>query len=145
MEIYTTGFTRKTAEQFFEELTSAGIRRVLDVRLRNASQLSGFTRGVDLPYFLDRLAGAKYDHPIQLAPTSELLDAYRRRQIPWDQYAERFVELIRERRVEEMLSPDEFAEPTVLLCSELKPEHCHRRLVAEYLKSRWPDINVRHL
>jgi uncharacterized protein (DUF488 family) len=53
---------------------------------------------------------------------------------------------MRQRRIEDHLDPDRFASlPTVLLCSEQTPEHCHRRLVVEYLQQKWPNVVAVHL
>jgi hypothetical protein len=125
-------------------LKDTGIERLLDVRLNNASRFSGFTRRADLPFFLERLCGAEYVHEPRLAPPREILDAYRKGG-SWPDYERAFLELLRERRVEEALDRDLFAVPTVLLCSEASAEHCHRRLVLEYLDREWNGIRAVHL
>jgi hypothetical protein len=114
------------------------------VRLNNASWLAGFARRADLPYFLKELCGAEYLHEPLLVPTRELLDTYRNGG-GWPDYERAFLELLRERRVEEMLDRNLFDVPTVLLCSEAGPEHCHRRLVLEYLDREWGGIQAVHL
>jgi len=144
MEICTIGFAKKTAEGFFGLLRRAGIKRVLDVRLNNTSQLAGFTKREDLPFFLQGLCGATYTHEPMLAPTQEILDAYRAGG-SWDDYQTRFVELLTVREVENLLDRSSFGTPTALLCSEPGPEQCHRRLVAEYLRAKWTDVSIRHL
>jgi uncharacterized protein (DUF488 family) len=143
VEIYTIGFTQTTARDFFERLRKAGIRRLIDVRLNNVSQLAGFAKRDDLAYFLDELCGAQYVHEPLLAPTQELLDALKKRKGAWSDYEAQFNELMRERRIEEVLAPEFFAGPSVLLCSEATPEHCHRRLVLEYLEKAWPGVRIR--
>ena len=125
-------------------MKDTGIERLLDVRLNNASRFSGFARRADLPFFLERLCGAEYVHEPRLAPTREILDAYRKGG-SWPDYERAFLELLRERRVEEALDRDLFAVPTVLLCSEASAEHCHRRLVLEYLDREWNGIRAVHL
>ncbi len=145
MEIYTIGFTGKTAEEFFEALRRAGIKRLVDVRLRNSSQLAGFAKASNLPYLLRELCAADYVHEPRLAPSQELLADWAEKQIGWDEYEQRFRATLAERRAEEVVRPESFEAPTVLLCSEAKPEHCHRRLVAEYLQARWDDVRVVHL
>lgn len=145
MEIYTIGFTQSSAEDFFGRLKDAGVRRLLDVRLNNTSQLAGFAKARDLPYFLERLIGASYEHQPLLAPTAEILDAYKKRGGEWAAYERDFDALLAERRIETALDPADFATPTALLCSEATPEHCHRRLVCEYLARRWPDLEAIHL
>jgi len=145
MVIYTIGFAGKTAEVFFGQLERNGIRRLVDVRLHNTSQLSGFTKREDLAFFLDRILGVEYRHEPMLAPTEELLRAYRKKQCSWEDYSERFLQTLRERKVEERLSPELFAVFTVLLCSEASPKRCHRRLVAEYLSQYWGGAKIVHL
>ena len=145
MEIYTTGFTKKTAEQFFESLRRAGIRRLLDIRLNNSSQLAGFSKRDDLAYFLRLICDAEYQHEPLLAPTQEMLDDFKKRKGSWEAYERQFLALMRERRIEERIDRRQFAVPTVLLCSETTAEQCHRRLVLEYLQAKWGDIEIVHL
>lgn len=145
MEIYTIGFTQRTAASFFGDLRSKGIKRLIDVRLNNSSQLAGFTKRDDLRYFLKELCGADYLHEPMLAPTQEILDSYKKKGAKWSEYERRFLALMNERQPESKIDRKLFDVPTVLLCSEAKPEHCHRRLVAEYLQRTWRDINIVHL
>ncbi len=145
MEIYTIGFTQTTAEHFFGRLKAAGVQRLLDIRLNNSSQLAGFAKAKDLPYFLSELVGATYEHEPLLAPTQELLDEYKKRKGDWESYERRFLDLMAERQIERALSPAEFELPTALLCSEATAENCHRRLVCEYLADRWSDVRPVHL
>ncbi len=126
-------------------MKDTGIKRLLDVRLNNASQLAGFARRADLPFFLKELCGAEYIHEPRLAPTREILDAYRNGSGGWPAYERDFLELLRERRIEETLNRNLFDVPTVLLCSEAEPDHCHRRLVLEYLDRQWGGIRAVHL
>ena len=145
MEIYTIGFTQTTADHFFRRLGDAGVKRVLDVRLNNSSQLAGFAKARDLPYFLRELIGASYEHEPALAPSPELLAAYRKRKGAWSDYEAGFLALIGRRRVESILSPADFETRTALLCSEPTADRCHRRLVCEYLATRWPSVRAVHL
>jgi len=142
--LFTLGFTKKDARTFFETIERAGVRRVLDVRLNNVSQLAGFTKQPDLEFFLHRLLGVEYRHVPDLAPDKDLLDAYRAKAVPWETYEARFRQLLAERRVHETLSPD-LLHQACLLCSEPTPEHCHRRLAAEYLQGHWPGVRIVHL
>ena len=144
MKIFTIGFTRKSARRFFALLRESGVRRIVDVRLNNVSQLAGFAKKDDLAYFLEEICGMQYVHAPELAPTKELLDDYRKRRSDWSTYEARFLDLLRERCVEESV-PRELVEGGCLLCSEDKPHHCHRRLVAEYLKQHWEDVDIAHL
>ncbi len=141
---YTIGFTRKTAEEFFGTLKRTGIRRLLDVRLNNTSQLAGFAKRADLPYFLEKLCGADYLHEPMLTPTPDILSRYRKGG-DWPEYEESFLALMRERRVEDRLDRSLFEVPTALLCSEATAEYCHRRLVLEYLDAAWGDLKAVHL
>jgi uncharacterized protein (DUF488 family) len=145
MEIYTIGFTQTTAERFFARLAEARVERLLDVRLNNTSQLAGFAKARDLPYFARELVGATYEHQPLLAPTQDILDAYKKRKGDWTVYETAFLELMERRRIHEVLSPASFEQRTALLCSEAAAENCHRRLVCEYLASRWPDVRAVHL
>lgn len=144
MRILTIGFTKKSAKRFFETLSHAGAKRVVDVRLNNVSQLSGFAKKKDLTYFLDQICGIDYEHVPKLAPTKEILEGYKKNGGSWDDYERKFINLMSERRIEESLEPATMND-ACLLCSEDKPHHCHRRLVAEYLKNHWRDVEIEHL
>jgi uncharacterized protein (DUF488 family) len=145
MEVYSIGFTQKTAEQFFTLLRRAGIRRLLDERLNNVSQLAGFTKRDDLRFFAKEICGADYHHEPLLAPTQEILDRYKKNKGPWQDYEREFLALMEDRKVETNLDRQLFAIPTALLCSEPTAEHCHRRLVLEYLRDHWGDLGIIHL
>lgn len=145
MEICTIGFTKHAAREFFGILRAEGVERLIDVRLNNVSQLAGFAKRDDLVYFLE-LHGIDYVHePHLLAPTADLLKAYRNREITWNDYEKRFMDLIAGRRVEIELSPEYFHPRSALLCSEHTAEQCHRRLIVEYLDTCWPDVRALHL
>ena len=145
MAVYTIGFTKKSAAQFFGALKRAGVKRLLDVRLSNSSQLAAFTKKDDLAYFLQEILGADYKHEPLLAPTRELLDRYKKQRGSWDNYEVAFLELMKQRGIESRLDRSFFEGPTVLLCSEATAERCHRRLVLEYLRDHWGDLEVVHL
>jgi uncharacterized protein (DUF488 family) len=142
VEIYTIGFTQTTARDFFGRLKHAGVRRLIDVRLNNSSQLAGFAKRDDLEFFLAELCEAEYVHEPRLAPTQELLDSLKKRKGSWEDYEVAFDALLRERRIEDVLEPSFLVGPSVLLCSEATPEHCHRRLVVEYLQHAWPQAQL---
>lgn len=145
MEIFTIGFTQSSAAEFFGRIKRAGIKRLLDVRLNNKSQLAGFAKRDDLAYFLREICDADYQHEPLLAPTQELLDAYKKSGGSWATYERQFMQLMKEREIETELQPSFFDTPTVLLCSEATAEHCHRRLVIEYLQQYWKGIHPKHL
>ena len=144
MKIYTIGFTRKSAEQFFTSLRDCAARRVVDVRLHNVSQLAGFSKKDDLEFFLRELCGIDYLHLLELAPTGEILDEYRKSKAGFAVFEQRMRELLGRREVEKTL-PRELMDQACLLCGEEKPDHCHRRVVAEYLRERWGDLEIHHL
>ncbi len=144
MKLHTIGFTQKSAESFFGKLQQAGVKRLIDTRLHNKSQLAGFTKEDDLRYFLRAIVSIEYLHESLLAPTDEMLSAYKKGRITWTEYEKQFLELIRDRQIEKHLSR-EVAEDSCLLCSEATPHHCHRRLVAEYLRKRWGDVEINHI
>lgn len=144
MKLYTIGFTKMTAESFFTRLAKAGVKKVIDVRLHNTSQLAGFAKKDDLRYFLEAICKIGYEHRPELAPTQELLNEYKKGQCDWARYEERFLDLLAQRKIEEIV-PRSAADEACLLCSENSPRHCHRRLVAEYLKKKWGDLEIIHL
>jgi len=144
MKIFTIGFTKKSAETFFRRLMDAGVRRLVDVRLNNVSQLAGFTKSNDLRYFTQVICNIEYVHLPDLAPTKDILDTYKKHKGEWTLYEEQFLNLMRSRRIEEKISP-EMLDGACLLCSEEKPRHCHRRLVAEYLRERWGSVEIEHI
>jgi uncharacterized protein YeaO (DUF488 family) len=113
--------------------------------LHNASQLAGFTKRDDLPFFLKELCGADYIHEPLLSPAPDLLEGYRKKRISWQDYEPRFFALLSERMVEKTLDRNMFAIPTVLLCSETTAARCHRRLILEYLQDKWGGLDVTHL
>jgi len=145
IEIFTIGFTKKKAEYFFRTLRNAGVKRIVDVRLNNVSQLAGFAKKDDLVFFLREIGGIDYVHPPELAPTKDILDAYKKHKGDWQTYERKFMELMESRHIEDKI-PKEILDKGCLLCSEDKPHHCHRRLVAEYLKKKWDEkVEIKHL
>lgn len=145
MEVYSIGFTKKKAEQFFELLKGAKIARLIDVRLNNVSQLAAFAKRDDLQYFLREICGAEYLHEPLLAPTQEILDSYKKEKGAWEEYEKKFLALMEQRKIAEVLNRSLFSIPSVLLCSEESPLHCHRRLVLKYLCGEWGNMEIRHL
>lgn len=144
MMVFTIGFTKKNAEQFFTRLKQPGLQRVVDTRLNNVSQLAGFTKKDDLRYFLREVGQIDYVHLPTLAPTQEMLNAYKKNGGDWDTYEKQFLALMAERRIETSIDKNLVA-GACLLCSEATPHHCHRRLVAEYLRGKWGDVEIQHL
>ena len=144
MRLWTIGFTRKSASEFFAKLRDAGVRTILDVRLNNTSQLAGFAKRDDLRFFAKEILNVEYQHLPMLAPTQEILDEYRKERGGWNNYETRFRALMKERAIEKHLDP-KLVEDGCLLCSEEKPHQCHRRIVAEYLQEAWGGLEVVHL
>ena len=143
MKIYTIGFTKTTAQNFFGRIRRSEVQKIVDVRLNNVSQLAGFAKRDDLKYFSSAICGIGYQHAVKLAPTKEMLDAYKKHRGPWENYERKFLDLMAERKIEEV--DGKSLDGACLLCSEDKPHHCHRRLVAEYLREKWGDIDIVHL
>lgn len=145
MKIFTIGFTQKNAERFFSLLRNAGVTRLVDVRLNNVSQLAGFAKRDDLKYFLKEICNIEYIHIPDLAPTKQILDSYKKGDISWDSYSDRFLNLMASRNIEKNINLSLF-ENSCLLCSEHKPHHCHRRLIIDYLiKNSDKNISTEHL
>lgn len=147
MKLFTIGYTKKSAREFFETLKHNSVVTLIDVRLNNSSQLAGFTKKEDLKYFLKEILNANYLHETQFAPTKELLDNYKKGFIKWDEYEKEFLSILEKRNVQLLIQTKYKMnfDRTCLLCSEEKPDFCHRRLVAEYIKRFIPDIEIIHL
>lgn len=143
MKLFTIGFTKTSAEKFFSRLSGAHVKKLIDVRLNNVSQLSGFAKRDDLKFFANAICRIGYDHITDLAPTQNILDEYRDSKGGWSIYAEKFLDLMAKRKIEDI--DRSRLDGGCLLCSEDKPHHCHRRLVAEYLKEKWGDVEIEHL
>jgi uncharacterized protein (DUF488 family) len=143
--VSTIGFTKTTAESFFDRLLSAHVSKVVDVRLHNTSQLAGFAKADDLAFFLKRVGDISYIHQPILAPTDSMLNAYKKEKGDWSEYEIRFRGLMAERQIEKHLAPSMF-DGACLLCSEALPHHCHRRIVCDYLNEKWHNaLQVKHL
>lgn len=143
MNIFTIGFSGKSAEEFFTLLTQNSVKKLIDIRLNNKSQLAGFTNAKHLPYLL-RLHNIDYEYRPELAPTKELLDGYKKKEISWKNYEKIYHQILIERGILKKISIDDF-ENTVLLCSEPTAKQCHRRLAAEYIADNFKDIKITHL
>jgi uncharacterized protein (DUF488 family) len=144
IHLFTIGFTQKSAQTFFETLKKAGVKKVIDTRLNNVSQLAGFAKRTDLEYFLKSLGGIDYAHILDFAPTQDILDDYKKRKGDWAVYEQKFLQLISDRQIEQTIAPHQL-DGACLLCSEAQPHHCHRRLVAEYLNKKWGNLDICHL
>lgn len=144
MKLFTIGFTKKSAEEFFMCLQKAGVRRIVDIRLNNTSQIAGFAKARDLKYFLHAIAGIDYVHIPDFAPTQEIIDDFKKRKGSWFEYESSFKVLMTKRLIAD-LAANTLHENDCLLCSENTPEHCHRRLIAEYLQEQLRNIEVFHL
>ncbi len=143
MKLFTIGFTKTTAENFFDRIRKSGTRKIVDVRLNNVSQLAGFAKRDDLKYFSKTICKVGYQHAPKLAPTKVMLDTFKKQKGSWEVYEDQFLNLMAERKVEEV--DRKTLDGACLLCSEDKPHHCHRRLIAEYLKDKWEEVEIVHL
>jgi len=144
MKIFTIGFTKKSAKEFFEILKTNNIEQIIDIRLNNTSQLAGFTKKDNLEYFLKELCSIDYCHFIFLAPTKEIRDRYIKSK-DWDVYVKEYIELLDNRKVLDKLDKSYFKRKSCFLCSEASADHCHRRLLVEYLKEHWDYVEIVHL
>jgi uncharacterized protein (DUF488 family) len=143
-KIYTIGFTGKSAEMFFNLLEKNSIKKLIDIRLNNISQLAGFTKQHDLKYFLKKILDCDYIHQPNFAPDENTLKKYKKKIIDWEMYTEQYIALLNSRTILSSIKEEDFIN-SVLLCSEHEPKYCHRRLLAEYLKKEWQDIEIIHL
>jgi uncharacterized protein (DUF488 family) len=143
-KLYTIGFTEKSARAFFDALEAVGVRTLIDIRLSNTSQLAGFAKKDDLEYFLGRIGGIAYVHALEFAPSPEIFEAYKKRKGSWEDFAAAYAALLETRKAIAAY-PRSIFEDGCLLCSESKPDRCHRSLAADYLARRWPGLEIRHL
>lgn len=144
MTIYTIGFAKKKAKEFFAILKENRIERLVDIRLNNTSQLVGFTKKEDLEYFLKELANIKYYYFKFLAPTKEMRDSYNENK-DWREYTRKYINLLKKREISKKLDRPFFQKKTCFLCSEPLPNYCHRKLLVDYLKKHWGNIKIIHL
>ena len=144
MQLFTIGFTQKTAEQFFNLLAEGGVKRIVDIRLNNVSQLAGFAKRDDLRFFLKTILDIDYVHISELAPTKEIMNDFKKKKVDWATYKKHFIGLISRRNIADHLKGRLF-DRDCLLCSEARAEYCHRRLVAEFLAKKWGDVDIVHL
>jgi len=146
MNLYTIGFTQKSAQQFFELIKANGIELLIDIRLNNSSQLAGFSKGNDLQYFLKKLCNCNYEHALEFAPTEEILSAYKKKEIKWDTYVKAYTELIKGRNVLGVFDEKYSKYKSIcLLCSEPTHEKCHRGVLANMIIHAFPQTIVEHL
>jgi len=144
MVVCTIGFAKKNLRQFIGKLREAGVKKVIDIRLHNTSQLAGYAKKDDLEYVLE-LVGMAYEHHPELAPTEEILASYKGKRIAWPQYERQFKKLLASRDPLKGSSLLKEPGPICLLCAEDKPTQCHRRLVADHIAGRLQRVEIRHL
>lgn len=144
MTLFTIGFAKKNLKTFIGKLQQAGVAKVVDIRLRNTSQLAGYAKKDDLEYVLG-LVGIGYEHRTELAPTDEILDGFKKKKLSWQDYERMFKELLAQRKPVQRISLVSEKGPVCLLCAEDKPAHCHRRLVAEYYGAHIKGLDIKHL
>ncbi len=144
IKLFTIGFTKKSAEQFFELLKENGVKKIVDIRINNSSQLAGFAKGSDLAYFAKSINHMEYIHIPDFAPTKELLSDYQNKRIDWAGYEKVFMSLIEKRKISSKYNITDF-DDACFLCSEESPEHCHRRLLVEYFQKKNNQIQIIHL
>ena len=144
IKLFTIGFTNKSAEQFFDLLQNNQIEGIIDTRINNVSQLSGFAKGNDLRFFARAIGKMDYTHKVDFAPTKDLLADYRAKKIDWATYEIAYLNLLDSRKIAQKVAVETLHQHC-LLCSEHTPEKCHRRLLAEYFKAVRQDVEIVHL
>jgi uncharacterized protein YeaO (DUF488 family) len=144
IKLFTIGFTGKSAETFFNLLRDNGIKKLVDTRINNVSQLAGFTKGNDLRFFTKEILNIGYEHIVDLAPTKELLVKFRDKEISWEEYEKQYLMLLEQRKIRDAVDIETMNE-CCFLCSEQTPEQCHRRLLVEFLQNERDDIEIIHL
>ncbi len=144
MTFYTIGFTQKSAETFFELLKNNGVKKLVDVRINNTSQLAGFAKYPDVKYFVKEICGIPYEHIVDFAPTKELLKGYQQKEVTWDQYVVIYRNLLNNRHILQKYDMSRF-DGACFMCSEDMPTQCHRRLLVEFIKESNPDVVIKHL
>lgn len=145
VKIYTIGFTKKTAKEFFELLIKSGVKKVIDIRLGNKSQLAGFAKGIDLEYFLG-LHHIEYEHDESLAPTEELRKKYedKENKMTFEEYTVIFNDILEQRKSLDKYKGEDL-DGVCFLCSEEKPDKCHRNLVVTGIKASDENVVIIHL
>lgn len=145
MNIYTIGFTKKSAEQFFNIIKDNNISKVYDIRLNNSNQLAGFSKGRDLEYFLRTISNVEYSHEVIFAPTKEILDNYKKKNITWSEYEQLYINLLQKRDIYRYIETNDILKDNIcFLCSEPEEKECHRRLLVEYISNMY-NIKIKHL
>ena len=144
IKLYTIGFTNKPAEKFFNLLKKNQVKKIIDIRINNVSQLAGFAKGSDLQFFAKEIGNIGYEHNIDMAPTKELLTKYRDKKMSWPEYELEYLNLLDIRKIAGKVNVDLLHE-NCLLCSEHEPDKCHRRLLAEYLQHVKNNMEIIHL
>ena len=143
-KIFTIGFAGKSAKSFFSLLEENNIKKLIDVRLNNVSQLAAFAKKDDLEFFLKKILSCEYIHRPDLAPTEIIFKNYKNKIINWEVYTAEYIKLLNSRNITSSLKKDEIVNG-VFLCSEHQPKFCHRRLLVEYLQKQWDDLEIIHL
>lgn len=145
-KIFTIGFTRKTAEEFFDTLEDNGVTKIIDIRFNNTSQLLGFSKYPDIEYLTRKILKGEYFHDRHFAPSEKILVRYKKNVIDWDEYEKEFADLMDYRDIDNYIADKYFdQENYCLLCAEVSPENCHRRLVAEKIRDVLGDVEIIHL
>lgn len=153
IKLFTIGFSKRSAKDFFSILKEADVQKLIDVRRRNTSHLCGFAKKPDLQFFLEECFGIAYEHIPEFAPSEQLLTDYLKQiknrkydTIAWHDYVQRFQNEVLSKPIVDRFKRSIGNFDTVcLLCSEREPEHCHRRLLAEHFKKHMPGIETIHL
>lgn len=144
-KIYTIGFSKKFLREFVKLLKNSQIEKLIDIRLNNTSQLSGYAKKDDLAYIME-LINIEYVHDISLAPDNKLLSDYKKNLVDWGDYKTRYLNILEERNIKDSINELTNNKTVCLLCSEHKPNKCHRSLLASFIKNNLnEDLDIIHL
>jgi len=144
LDLFTIGYTKKSAEKFFGIISENKIEIVADVRLYNSTQLAGFSKSWDLKYFLKQICNCSYIEMQEFAPTRSLFDNYKKGYIKWHEYERVYNEFLNTRANLDFFGA--FQNKRIcLLCAEDTPECCHRRLLAEKIAITYDNVTIVHL
>ena len=147
-DLYTIGFTKKTAEQFYNLIRNNGITTIIDVRLNNTSQLASFSKYPDIVFFLHEICNCKYISERFFSPEEKTLKDYKNNAITWEEYVIQFNETLERRCIKDFISRNYSKivqnEKICFLCSEDLPNMCHRKIIADIFAELF-DMKVNHL
>ena len=139
-KIFTIGFSGKKPDVFLEVLDAARISCVWDIRLWRTSTYVPYYNGDNLATVL----GNRYEYHPEFAPSGEFLADYKDKKLVWDEFKQKYCELLNTRNPLQNCDINKL-DRMCLLCTEKSADACHRRLAAEYIASQIPNTEIEHL